>query len=356
MSIRLQVNGVEYGDFIAATVEIRLDALSNTFSFNAVSSNKKPLPFKGGELCRIMVNNQPVLNGYIEIVSGSYSADSHEIAVQGRDKTGDLLDSTLGSISDLKSPITLKAVIERIVSEIGANIKVIDNVNPDPFKFFVDIQAPEPGDNAFQFLETLARKRQVLLTSNADGDIVITRAAGIDKGAKLQNIINAEGNNILSASYDYDTTGRYNYYAALSSLNPLYTTTPGGLVNQSSFDVDEDIRSGRVLTFVPESTMSAADCEKRATWEANIRKARGRVYSCVVQGFEYTQGQLWDVNQVVTVADDFAEIYAKMLINSVTYGFDVDNGSTTTLSIVEKNAYTLTLQEPKAQKVGFSFA
>jgi hypothetical protein len=59
---------------------------------------------------------------------------------------------------------------------------------------------------------------------------------------------------------------------------------------------------------------------------------------------------------VVTVADDFAEIYAKMLINSVTYGFDVTNGSTTTLSIVEKNAYTLTLQEPKAQKVGYPFA
>lgn len=360
MSIRLQVNGVEYTDFTAATVEIRLDTLSNVFSFSAVSAEDKPLPFTGGEPCRVMVNDQPVLTGFIEVVEGSYNANSHTISVQGRDKTGDLLDSSLDVISDLSSTITFKKIIERIIDDIGADVKVIDNANPDPFKLGTDIQSPEVGDNAFNFIEALARKRQVLLSSNGDGDIVITRASSSDSGAKLQNIANSDDNNILNASYSYDTTGRFNFYKAASSLNLLAVApgnvAPSNLVDQSASAQDSNVRQGRKFVFVPENNLPIADCSKRATWEANIRKARGKVYSCVVYGYEFAEGQLWDINHLVTVVDEFAEINAKMLINSVTFGFDVDNGSTTTLSIIEKNAYTLTLQEPKAQQVGPNFA
>ena len=180
--MKLEVNGTPYEHFTSASAEIRLDALSNTFSFTAVSTEKTPLPFKGGEPCRVLVDDEAVVTGFIEIVSGSHDAGSHTINIQGRDKTGDLLDSNIGSLSDLKETITLKAIIEKVVANIGTTLTVIDEANPDPFNPAEDIQAPEPGDNAFQFLEALARKRQVLLTSNGDGNIVISQSPGIDSG------------------------------------------------------------------------------------------------------------------------------------------------------------------------------
>jgi prophage tail gpP-like protein len=359
-SIRLQVNGVEYTDFTAATVELRIDALSNLFSFSAASSGGKPLPFTGGESCVVIVNDQPMLTGYIEMVNGSYDHQSHTIDVRGRDKTCDIVDSTLDAISDIKPPITLKKVIQRIVKELGTSVSVIDNVSPEAFKTETDIQAPEPGDNAFEFLESLARTRQVLLTSDSDGNIVIDRASGTDHGAILQNVIGYDGNNILTAGYSYDHTGRFHFYKASSGANLLAAAfakiaEPGEISAQKGDTTDTEARKGRNFVFVPEKDLPAADCNKRAIWESNIRKARSKTYSCVVQGFEFAPGKLWDINQLVTIVDEFANIDAKMLINSVAFSFSTDNGSTTTLSFVEENAYTLTIAEPKAQKAGSIF-
>jgi len=67
MTMVLEVNGVQYDNFTAASCEIRLDALSNTFSFEAVAAEGAALPFKGGEACRVIVNRQAVLTGFIEI-------------------------------------------------------------------------------------------------------------------------------------------------------------------------------------------------------------------------------------------------------------------------------------------------
>ena len=113
MTIQLEVNGVQYSRFESASVGLRLDALSNTFSFEVVSTQGRALPFKGGEACEVIVNNRTVLTGNIEIVTVAYSAGSHSITVSGRDKTADLLDSSLPSFSDLTAPISLKQIIEQ---------------------------------------------------------------------------------------------------------------------------------------------------------------------------------------------------------------------------------------------------
>jgi len=360
--MKLEVNGIEYEHFTSASAEIRLDALSNTFSFTAVSTNDEPLPFQGGEPCRVIVDDQAVVTGSIEIVSGSHDGNTHTISIQGRDKTGDLLDSNISSLSDLKETITLKAIIEKVLKNIDLTLNVIDEAGPDPFNPAEDIQAPESGDNAFEFLEALARKRQVLLTSNGDGDIVISESPGGDSGGILQNIIGANDNNILAASYSYDRTGRFNIYKMSSGMNPISlnnagTTSISSLVNQSGIITDAQIRAGRQLVLVSEGSFSDTQDDKRAIWEANIRKARGRVYSATVQGYrpDPDSAFLWNVNELVTVVDNFAQINAQMLINTVAFGFDLQGGKTTTLSMIEKNSYQLTLEEPVSQDLGGLF-
>ncbi|MCW8930006.1 MAG: hypothetical protein OQL19_07205 [Gammaproteobacteria bacterium] len=356
MTIELQVNGKQYSQFKSAEVTIRIDALSNTFNFQATASKGLPLPFQGGDECKIIVDNTTVLTGSIEIVEVDYSSGSHSIALSGRDKTGDLLDSTLDSISDINAPITLKKLIEKIISTLGLDIQVIDTVNPASFNKAEDIASPEPGQSAFSFIEQYARKRQVLLTSNANGDIVITRASGTKINAFLQNVIGSNSNNIIRGNVSYDTTGRYNKYKFASSLNTTALNFAGfvpikNVVSQKGIYTDAAIRAGRQLVLVSEDAFSDKQNADRAKWEANIRKARGRVYSVTVEGFTNQINELWDINTAVLVVDDFAGINAYMLINSVTYSYSLDEGSITTLGLVNENAYTLTLSEPKVEKI-----
>lgn len=357
----LEVNGVQYTNFTTASCELRLDALSNTFRFGAVAPNGQPLPFKGGEACKVIVEGETVLTGFIEVVAVDYDGSNHNITVSGRDKTADLLDSTIDQLDDIRGDgLTLKALIEKVIGQLGLDIQVIDEVNPDPYNGAEDIAAPEPGDNAFQFIEKYARKRQVLLTSNGDGNIVIASNSGQNAEGAVQHIIGAEDNNVIASSFSYDTTGRFNAYKISSGLNPVALNLAGdtdlaSLVNQGAGVFDSDIRAGRQLIIISESPFSDGNCQDRAKWEADIRRARGLVYSATVPAFKVggDSGDLWQINRIYQIVDDFVGKIEPMLCNSVTFTFDVETGRNTNLGFVGQKAYTLFLEpDPLAEVAG----
>jgi len=352
--IALEVNGEPYQLFTDASMEIRMDSLCRRFSFSATRTGTLPFPLKGGESCRVLVDDQVALTGHIEKIDVNYSSTDHTIAVQGRDRTADLLDSSLGAISTFSSHPTLKQSVELVVKHLGLGLKVYDNVG-EPQGKTTDLPAPEPGQNAFEFLEKLARMRQVFLTSDQYGNILITRAtASALAPERLRNVVDRDDNNILSGSVSYDLTGRFYRYAVASALNPLTSAassiTPDQVANQSNTAIDAQVRVGRQLILAPKASASGSVNASRAAWEANVRKARSRVYSVVVDGFT-VDGKLWSVNELVEVEDDFAGIHGRMLINSVEYRFN-EAGSLTTLSMVNQNAYTLELSEPQEQSGG----
>lgn len=359
MTMLLEVNGVQYDNFTSASCEIRLDALANTFSFEAVAAEGEELPFKGGEKCQVIVEGQVVLTGSIEVVDVDYDANDHIILVQGRDKTGDLLDSSLDAISDLRAPITLKEIIEKVIDNIGADIKVIESVTTLPFEAAQDIAAPEPGDNAFSFLEKYSRKRQVLLTSDGDGNVVITSGSGAAAAGSIQHIIGANDNNVLASSFSFDTTGRYNSYKIASQLNPFALNLAGetgldSVVSQSGGTSDPDIRIGRQMVLIAEAPSSNDQNFDRAKWEANIRKARGLVYSVTVSGYRVDPtdptSDLWRENRLYQIVDDYLGKSEPMLSNSVTFTLDVDGGQQTSIGFVDQKAYSLELAKPQTSK------
>jgi len=356
MTISISVNGLAFENFTSATVKIALDEISGSFLFTAVSTEGQRLPFENGDACKILVNGQAVIDGFIEKLDYSYSDQAHSINVSGRDKTADLIDSTINGIK-LSPPISLKQAIKKVLSDIGATaIDVIDSVGVQNFSKAEEKLSGSVGQNAFEFCEQLARKRQVLLTRSA-GNIEITNGSGIDSGASVQNLIDSDTNNILSASVSYDLTQRFGKYIVKSQLNPVALNYAGEtpaqeVTQQSGQTVDKNVRQSRQLVIKAENSSSSEQARKRAIWSANIRKARGRIYSCTVEGFENSVGNLYSPNQLIQVADEFAEISAKMLLNSVEFTFDVEGGSNSNLSFVDSNAYTLELSEPQVEKVG----
>lgn len=366
MTMKLEVNGVQYDNFTAASCEIRLDALSNTFSFEAVAADGVPLPFKGGEACRVIVNDNVVLTGSIEVVDVSYDANDHTIIVQGRDKTGDLLDSNLSGFELRGESLTLKQIIEKAIDDIStpnisaeSKIKVLEEVATDVFNPAEDVISAEPAMNAFDFIEKYSRKRQVLLTSNGDGNIVITSGSGIEAAGSIQHIIGAEDNNVLASSFSFDTTGRYNAYKFASQLNPFALNLAGdtgldSVVDQSGGVTDPDVRIGRQLILIAEAPNSDDQNEARAKWEANIRKARGLAYSVTVPGYQVDptdlNSLLWQTNRLYQIVDDYLGKSEPMLCNTVTFTLDVEGGELTSLGFVDEKAYSLDLAKPQTSK------
>lgn len=351
MPVTIEVNGVEYSNFTNASANIALDTLANDFTFDAVSPDDFFLPFKGGEACRILVDGNVVQTGFIENIEGSYSGDSHVVNISGRDKTADLIDSTIGALNDIRAPITLKELIERVIAHIGSDIQVVDNATPEPFNKAEDIVASTPGDNVFAFIEGYAQKRQVLLTSNADGNVVITNSEPTRSTGAVQHVIDADDNNVVNASWSYRTGGLFNKYIQLGQQDPVAlnlggSTTDDGIISQGGRATDSGIRAGRQLVVVADKGFSQDQLQKRAEWSKKIRRARSTVYSATVQGFSDKEGNIWAINQLVPVVDEFADINRNLLINTITFAFGTEIGSITTLGFVEANAYKLLTQEP----------
>ncbi len=347
--ILIRVNGVEYAQYLSATVNISFETLANDYSFTATSNSGFP-PFKKGDLVEMIVDGEKVCTGFIEKVEGSFSASSHRITYSGRDKTADFIDSNIDVLGDLKD-LTLKQLLEKMISNIGSSLKVIDTVNPKVFNVAEDIIKCIPGDNCFNKASEFAKKRQVFLTSDGDANIVIANSEPVDTGSLLQHKINSESNNVLDASWVLTDESRYNRYSLRSQLDPVgLALVPSPDIatasNQSGgIILDNEIRIGRQFVAV-KSKYSSEELKKLSEWTKKIRKARGSTYTATVQGYRNNSGSLWDVNQLATIDDDFADISRKMSVSSLQFNYS-ESGSLTTLNFVEKDAFIIAQQEPR---------
>ncbi len=355
MKIEIEDTGAQYTDFISATATISIDNLTNTFSFTSGIGKKIDLDFGIDNECVIYIEGERIITGHIEVISGRGGPDNSSIDIIGRDKTGDIVDSAIGSLDDIKAPITLKAAIEIVIAHIGADIDVVDFLKAS-FSKTEDLLAPESGDNAFDYIDKLARNKSAILSSNDEGNVVIQRNIGIDIDAHLINDVNGPNNNVLSYKFDFDHTNRFRKYLSISNSNIglidliLKAVTSKEAVNKQDFVLDGLSREGRQFVIAAENPGPASQQKERAQWESNIRKARSRTYTAKVNGFRNQTGEIWTTNTVVKVIDENAKINDRMLINSVTYRMDLVDGKTTEIKLVNRDAYTLEATEPQDDK------
>ncbi len=368
--ISLEVNGVRYSGFLTASIELRLDALAAVFKFEATSEDGIPLPFKGGEACKVYADDELVSTGFIEIVKVEGDSESHKIEVEGRDKTCDLIDTTLGGlgfdgqspVSDIRGNFSLKRVCEIIIKHLGIDMDVIDKANPKNFDDS-DWISPEIGQETFDFLEKLARKRQVFLGRDANGNLVLTKGVARVTKAFVRHRKNEPSSNVISYTVGYDLTARFRDYQSVSQYNLTAVAKQGSgaaagiIASQGNTDQDRisdlTILRPRQLIIAGESMFSSTEDRDRAVWERDVRRARGQVYGATVDGYRDQEGNLWELNTVVTVDDVDAGIEnIAMLVNSIEFNLADDTGSTTTLGLVSKDSYTLEAADPTEEELG----
>lgn len=362
--IKLEVNGVRYIGFTEITVSKSLDAVSGEFSFSATTKDNIPFPIKVQDKCKIYIDDKLIMSGFVNSVDVSYDASSHSISIRGRDKTADIIDSTLNGKAEFKAGVTLKAVAEKVISDLNiTDIEVIENV---VIKKFLknEIISDKVGQPAFEFIESYCRKRQVIATTDENGNLVFTRAGTEKVPIVLINTVAGE-NNILSASVSWDESNRFNKYVCISQSNnaadPDTNETPKEQTDKQLPAIfDTKIRDTRIFHFLPENDLTLQETAERSTWEANIRRARSFTYSVIVQGHLIKPGgDIWRPNKLVSVLDEFSDVNATLLINTVEYNLSVDSGETTILGMVTKDAYTLEANKPvkdeKSESLGEEF-
>lgn len=349
--IIVEVDGTQYDDLLNVELGMSLSAIARDFSMTIAQPAGTTLPFKGGEPVKIFVDGELRLDGSIFTVQPTYSKNAHTVTMTGRSRVADLVDSSLLPIS-ITADTSLQKIIERVISQIGLRLSVINQITGlADFNAAEDKIAAEPGDNAFEFIDTLARKRQALLTSDPSGNVVITRNGTQQNPLTLINPGSGTGGNIISATVSYNLNDRFNKYVVMSQKNGAADAFTGSLdpqsfVSQQGEQLDSSVRTGRQMVTQAEKASSSAESKSRATWQSNISRARSRNYSVTVQGTRPKGGDIWDVNRLQEVIDVQSGINEIMLIDSVRFLQNRQGGTLTQLGLVDRDAYSVSLSEP----------
>jgi prophage tail gpP-like protein len=279
----------------------------------------------------VSVNGKTLITGYVDDRNPTYDAGGHTLEISGRDRTGDLVDCSaqLGHVE-------------------FRNVNVLDLATKicDPFKIKVSAQdglkfkvvpklSISVGETAFNVIEQACKLAAVLATATADGNLLLTWAGAGHCSTSL-----VEGENIKRCEAKFSSGARFAKYVVLgqnAGTDDFFGKKAAHVRGEAS---DPNVkRSERVLVIRAEGGATSDYAQRRAQWEATVRASRADNITVTLQGWTQANGDLWPVNQLVSLRSPRVGIDGELLITQAT--FTVDDGGTNTV---------LTLKRPDAFK------
>lgn len=327
--IQLEVGGRSFAEWKEVSFARSVEALSGAFKL--VLFDPQARPMGRGDKVQLKLGRDVVSTGAIDALAVTVSGDEHRVEVRGRDRTGDLVDTSIDNLPSEWVDQTLYEIVLGIAFH-GYRIPVRTLLGRDNPTF--DRFALQPGETAGAAIERACRLKGVLAYPAADGALVIARPSAEVIGPDL-----VQGENILALRGNFDDSDRFNYYKVVGQhsgsdvLNGASAAAPWG------FAEDPGVRNTRVHVILAEGQVDAAECKRRALWEASMRAARAaRVSVDVLDWRVVPQGPLWQVNRLVNIAAPAIHYFGQLRIESVNHRLD-SRGKITTLGLVRPDAY-----------------
>lgn len=340
--LRLRVNGREFGGWKSARVTRTIEALCGSFELGLTdrwSGQAEPWPIREEDECELLLDGEVVISGYVDARRVSLGPEERTLSVSGRDRAADLVDCS--------------AVLGTTWEFLGANVLTLAGALAKPFGIAVTMQAGvvpkpvaklsvDPGDTAFEALERACRAAGVLPVSDGRGGVVLTRAGTARAATAL-----VEGENILGASFDYDSSGRFARYLVTGQRQGTDEDYGEAAAMVQGTARDATVRrAARVLMVRAESGITPELARQRAEWEAKVRAGRAEAGRVTVQGWRQGNGALWPVNALVAMRSPACGVDGELLITEATSRID-SGGTTTELALKRPDAY---LPEPVVAK------
>ena len=368
--LTLKVGGKIYEGWKSVSVRTGLEQIAGTYELAITErwpNQPKDWSIPPGELCEIQIGDDTVISGYVDSVSVSYDANSHDIRVTGRDRTGDLVDCSAPSTAF--SGLTFFDIAQKLTEPYGITVtdetvdgkklttkqKKAGKKGTPPKHHRVAGKLPkmatQNGESVFKTLEKLARVEAVLLVSDSEGGLLITRAG---MGGNSDTVLEF-GQNILHANFEHSHANLYSAItvkgqaaAADAGKFDVVHAQPVGTVQRapSAQTGNSQIARYRPLILVAETQADGKRCKDRAEWEASNREAKARKITLAVQGWRQKGGDIWRINQMVRVKCPWIRTDEQWLVAGVQFRLD-ESGSVTELSLVNKDAFDLLPEIPE---------
>ncbi|MCP4352285.1 MAG: hypothetical protein GY795_43055 [Desulfobacterales bacterium] len=344
--LTLAVDGNVYSGWLEATVVRSMLSLSGGFNIALTEKWEKEAvrwPIHAGAECCLSYDNQSLITGYVDDVDRGCESSNRSIKIKGRDKAGYLVDCSAMNTPSEFNGLKLEQIVKKLVYPFDLKVKSAIDTG-EPFKSF----KLRPGEKVFEAIERMCRLRAVLVVSDGNGNLVVTRACEDQSHDGL-----IEGKNILWGSAKDSWSGRYSEYVVKSQTRGSDQNYGEETACISAKAIDKGIGRYRPLMIIAESQADHVAAEKRAKWEAVVRAGRASSSKIKVKGFVQSNGEVWRPNSMVRVkAPELLDIEEELLITEVKFSLGNSGGAITTLTLARKDAFQLLPEIPKTKANG----
>jgi len=346
-NIILRIKDKQYGGWTGIIVEKSLYQMSGTFALkgtNIYPGDFEKWGFGMGDECQIAIDDQILINGYIEDINMSYDDKNHSIQFGGRDRTGDLVDCSFVEDAKTWTGQTILSVIKALCNSFNIDVEVDDSVQDQ-----VNAKTPNntftvnEGETTFDSIQRLCIMAGVLAVSYGDGKLTLTGT-----GSDITNDILELGINIKTGDIEQSNRDRFQKYIVkgIGKKQKAFWKSAESVDQPKGKYIDELIFRNRPFILLAESGVEQKNLEDRAKWECVNRAGKSRTVFYEVQGWQQSNGDIWPLNTKVIVIDDFLEIDEKLLISNVRFSLDEDTGSITRLTLVHPKTFELPPYNP----------
>lgn len=330
--LTLRTSGLAYEGWKAVEVTRRMDQCAGSYTLDVSDvwpGQDYTRRIDPGAECEVLLGGERVITGYVDSVALEIDAGQHRVRVAGRDRTGDLVDCSAVRKTGQWRGLRIEQIAAELCEPFGVVVRAeVDTGKPLP-SF-----ALQEGETVFEAIERAARIRGLLLMSDGQGALLITRAGLARVATRL-----VLGQNVLRARSMLDMRDRYSSYTCKGQA-PGNDQHNGKTVSQIAARAeDAGVQRYRPLVLTNDAPDLAASLRERVRWEANVRAARSAEIEITVQGWRHDAG-LWQPNTLVPVVVPALRMDAELLITSVANILD-EQGSTTTLLLTRPDAYSV---------------
>lgn len=342
--VTLTVNDEIYGGWKSVRLESGIERVARSFELSVTDKwpggPQQLRRIKPGDLVEVRIGDDLICTGYVDSTPIDYDADGMTIMVRGRSKTADLVDCSADNPTGQFKGLKAEAIAKKLAGQYGVN--VVTEVATG--NALTDHQIQQ-GESAFESLDRLSKQRQILMTDNGAGDLVlISPGSGGDAVSSLEL-----GVNVLSASAGFDYSEVYSNYSVKgqssksgndADWNDNSAAQLSGSHGKAS---DSSIKRRRVLVVRQSGQADADTCQKRADYEQRVRAAKAGEIRYRVAGWRQVDRSLWKPNIKVGIKDLIMQVDASMLISECIWTLD-ESGMVTELVCVPPDAF---LTEPE---------
>ena len=337
----LLVNGVLYGGWLKLSIGAGINRFARDFSFAVTREWPDGLgalkDIREGDLVEVRIGADVVMTGYVDATPIRYDSDSVTVGVEGRSKTGDLIDcSALNKPAQWKGATAAK-IISDLAGEYGVTVQE-DFADQQIIKEFQFTR----GDSVFDCIDKLRKQRNLLITDNGAGQVVIAKI-----GATRASDALTLGQNVVSASCPKDFKEVYNEYVVIGQKSNDGQAKVRE-TNTAQTQKSEVFKRKRVLYVKQSGNADVRSCADRAKYEQQCRFAKAHEVDLTVRGWRQSDGTLWAPNMIVPYNDPVIGLAREMLIVECDYA--VDNGQVVYMKIGLPDGYSSEPYVPEKDK------